>query len=238
MSLLTPIDIGWPPDYKIKKHRRAKSVKLRTSKQHGLEITIPYRFNQREIPDILEKHKTWIIAQLIESQQQLASANVLPEQIIFHANLQTWQIFYIPCNTRLKLLERPNKELALYGKQEIDNIKKLLTHWVRQQAHKFLLAQLESLSQQLQIPYQKIYVRNQQTRWGSCTSKATISLNYKLIFLPQHLVKHILIHELCHIRHLNHSARFWKLVAKYDVDWKKNAHEIKKADHYIPAWIA
>ena len=70
-----------------------------------------------------------------------------------------------------------------------------------------------------QFPYNKIYIKNQKTRWGSCSSKNNISLNYKILFLPPRLRDYIIVHELCHLKELNHGRKFWSLVEKTMPDY-------------------
>ncbi len=62
--------------------------------------------------------------------------------------------------------------------------------------------------------YGKVCIKNQKTRWGSCSSKRNLNFNYKIIFLPEHLVDYIIVHELCHLEEFNHGKRFWDLVAR------------------------
>jgi predicted metal-dependent hydrolase len=228
--------IPWPPAYKIKKHRLARSVKLRTSIKHGLEITTPFRFNIKNIPRILEENKDWIIKQLLSKTSSIDDA--LPTHITFLAMNETWTIHYMACNAKLELIEKPQKELTFVGK--IDNkslCKQRLLRWVKKQSAHYLSTQLLAISQQTQLNFSKLTLRDQQTRWGSCTSDKAISLNYKLIFLPQELATYVIIHELCHTQFLDHSERFWALVERFDPDWKTHRQRLRKAELFIPGWL-
>jgi hypothetical protein len=80
-------------------------------------------------------------------------------------------------------------------------------------------------------------VRRQKTRWGSCSSRGTISLNAKLLFLPPPLVDHLLLHELCHTRHMDHSPAYWTCVAGFEPDYRRLENEVTRGNRYVPAWF-
>jgi len=77
--------------------------------------------------------------------------------------------------------------------------------------------------------YSSITVRDQKTRWGSCSSRGTLSFNYRLIFAPPEVLDYVVVHELCHLTHMNHSKDFWNMVARIMPDYK--AHKQWLRDH-------
>lgn len=113
----------------------------------------------------------------------------------------------------------------------------LLTGWLKRRAREHLSERLRELAQRHGLAYQRISVRAQRTRWASCSGRGTISLNYKLLFLPPELVDHVLLHELAHTRHLNHSPRFWRLLARLDPDWRRHHEQLGHATQWLPAWV-
>lgn len=90
----------------------------------------------------------------------------------------------------------------------------------RVQARKLAEVRLAYFNEQYGFSYKKIFIRNQKTRWGSCSSKGNLNFNYKIALLPSHLADYVIVHELCHLGELNHSKRFWDLVARTMPDYK------------------
>jgi metallopeptidase YgjP-like protein len=90
-----------------------------------------------------------------------------------------------------------------------------LKGWLTHKAEDHLIPWLKRVSDETGLSYSGVSIRQQQTRWGSCSSRRLISLNARLLFLPPDLVTYVLVHELCHTKHLNHSLRFWRLVESY-----------------------
>ncbi len=150
---------------------------------------------------------------------------------------EIWKVDYIDSQMPLQLIFRPHQEIAVIGKIHlVADCKKLLIHWIKNLAKIRLLHLLDTISQRIHLPYHKLTIRDQKTRWGSCTHEKNISLSYKILFLPEPLATHILIHELCHTVHLNHSGRFWKLVQKFDPDWQAHRVQIRKVNAFVPDW--
>jgi predicted metal-dependent hydrolase len=241
MSEMDDSIVLWPPQYTLKKSARARHVKLKTSLRHGLEVVVPLRFNAKHIPDILEKHKSWIEKKLAEIQEQSKHdhPDIVPAEIHLDAIEQTWHVSYIKMkNKTVRYVMRPKQELVLLGDVEDKaKCKKALMLWLKEIAEKYLVDSLQEISLKTNLNYKTVTIRGQRSRWGSCSSSKAINLNYKLLFLSKTLVDHILIHELCHTKHLNHSANFWRLVAIHDPLWKQNTRAVRRADKEVPGWV-
>jgi predicted metal-dependent hydrolase len=162
----------------------------------------------------------------------------MPRKVRLTAMKKQWKITYIHSPGKLILIEHPHHELGIYGKKfpKLATLK-LITRWVRLKSHDYLIATLHKMNRKVKANYKKIIIRSHEAQWGSYSSNKTISLNYKLIFLPTALVKHVIYHELCHVRHPNHSERFWREVGKYDKNWKKNRKALDDAYDHIPEWV-
>ncbi len=78
------------------------------------------------------------------------------------------------------------------------------------------------------VTYGRISIRNQKTRWGSCSSLGNLNFNYRLFFMPDELMDYVIVHELCHRIHMNHSKQFWKEVEKYYPEYRKAQNILRK----------
>ena len=103
---------------------------------------------------------------------------------------------------------------------------------LRAQAKAYLPRRLKSLADQYQFTYQKLRLSSAGTRWGSCSSEGTISLNIWLMQLPFELIDYVILHELCHTRHMNHSASFWELLFEHCPNYKELRRRLKQHHPY------
>lgn len=100
--------------------------------------------------------------------------------------------------------------------------------------HAFLLSLLQELSELHQLPFKELQVRKMKTRWGSCRRDGKITLNSLLIYLPIHLIKHVILHELCHTKYMSHGPRFWGLLSKLDPLTMIHDKALRQVGHYLP----
>lgn len=84
------------------------------------------------------------------------------------------------------------------------------------------MERLQLYAPQMGVSYNRVTIRNQKGRWGSCSSKGNLNFNYRLHYLPQELMDYVVVHELAHRLEMNHSARFWNIVGKYDPKYREH----------------
>ncbi len=227
-----------PVAYTIRESHRAKRINLRISPQGKLEVVVPVGFDRAKVPEIVETHQVWIEKHRTKIQAQERLPATLPKDITFLANTETWTIEYTPANALSIRISQLPETVILWGNTSNEALcRKALRSWLTQRAEIVLGPWLRALSKDFDLPFNHVSVRGQKTRWGSCSSDKNISLNYKLLFLPPQIVRYVLIHELCHTIHMNHSKDFWKLVQKNDPLYKQWDHDLKNVNQYVPQWL-
>lgn len=225
---------AWPPPYQLRTHTRAKRVNFRVTPRDGLIVTVPKRFRLHHLPTLLAEHRHWIETQL--RRIDFTAHSILPTEITLPALSQTLPLHYKEEIGRLSLSTLPGGELLCKGPITPAGVMRLLHRWLKIQAERHLTPKVLALSESTGLTFSCVKFRDQQTRWGSCNTKGVINLNYKLLFLSADLAQHIILHELCHTQEMNHSVRFWRLLARFDANWQVNRRIIKTAMEWVPAW--
>lgn len=230
--------------YSIRESSRARHVNLRISVQRGLEIVVPRGFDRARIPRILEGRREWIRKSLAEISRQArsgggAARDALPERIEMPALGESWRVEYEPSPSARAVLRQAGPDtLRLSGAVASKDVcRALLLRWLRARAGKEFGAMLAGLARETGLSFGRLSIRCQSSRWGSCSMRCDISLNLKMLFLTPPQVRQILIHELCHTRHHNHSRAFWGLVSSLDSGDSAIRAEIRASWRTIPAWI-
>lgn len=180
--------------------------------------------------------------QIEACQRQLGSDySRLPERILLPAVGEEWQVAYRSGSTYrggAVVREQLNQWLLVTG--NIDDLmacREALLRWLRRRARRVLIPRLEEIACCHGLKHGRVSVRQQRTRWGSCSRRKTISVNAGLLFLPSDVVDYVLLHELCHTVELNHSDRFWALLASHDPCWRYHRKILRGARALMPAWF-
>lgn len=120
---------------------------------------------------------------------------------------------FIEANSAWVADQRARRRATAAARVAPSTIRPLVEHWYRRKAARELPARLLALAHRHDISVTRVSVRDQRSRWGACSSQGTITLNWRLIQVPDFVRDYVLLHELMHRRELNHSRRFWRLVA-------------------------
>lgn len=222
--------MSWSPPYSIRHSARARNISLRVSPENGLEIVVPKRMKSVNADAILRKHQDWILQQSAALQLHTLT-KIPPAQLSLKAIEEHWDISYLPptsTRNRIKALT-DERELIVYCDPE--NYKQCMTlihRWLKQKAEKHLAPWLQEISTETGLTFNKVFIRQQKTLWGSCSPEKNISLNSKLLLLNPEYTHLIMIHELCHTVHLNHSKYFWQKVASFIPDYKELNTNLRK----------
>ena len=113
----------------------------------------------------------------------------------------------------------------------------MLRQWLLRAARDRLGSRLAVLSASTGIAYSRLSIRRQRSRWGSCSARGTISLNACLLFQRPEVVDYLIVHELAHVKHMNHSARFWQAVERHCPGWRALDRELLQGWRQVPHWV-
>ncbi len=170
-------------DYKIKKSKRAKRVRIAVYCDASVVVTMPYRVSENVVEKFLREKADWLFKKI--------------------------SLF----------LKRGKSELVTLGRD--DYLRK------KEEARKIVQEIIEKHNKNNKFGLNRVSIRNQKTRWGSCSRKRNININYKIVYLPRIIAEYIVVHELCHLKEFNHSRRFWAHVEAILPNCKELRRELK-----------
>jgi predicted metal-dependent hydrolase len=245
-GLILRLEDGREIPYRIRVSPRARSVRLRLAAREGLTVVTPAGFPPERVEGLLFGKRTWIARhwQRLEQQNGLSGLAALPaalrpEGFELPAVGESWEIEYRQTAARTLSARsiRPGRLLVSGPVDDHTGCRAVLRRWLLRHAHHTLQPWLKQVSLETGLAFSGLRVRLQRSRWGSCTSRKTISLNAKLLFLPPELVRYVMLHELSHTRELNHSPRFWALLERWDPAARDRHAAFRHIGRGIPGWV-
>lgn len=215
---------GLPLNYSLRISARARRLRISVS-EAGVALILPAGFPLAEGEAFLHKNAAWVMEQLERRQKHIARNNraVLPKDVILYHGVPT----------RLEIFEDPGRKLR--GRvDEVDckfllnvpagSVKlapQLIERWLREKARQEIQTVVAAQARRMHAAPKSVSIRDQRTRWGSCSSRGTLSFNWRLVMAPPSVMEYVVIHELAHLSVPNHSSDFWKLVAAYYPAYKE-----------------
>ena len=206
-------------DYSVRRSKRAKRVLVKLRRDKGLEVVFPARGQYPDPDEVLRSIEDWVLRAL-DKQDRAPHARVKREYkhgeiLPFRGKPHRLRLEHWENETRFSV-ERvgDSLEMRCHKDSAVDHKRIAVVNWYRHQAKAYLPRRTRELADLHGFRYGQVRIKNQKTRWGSCSSKGNLNLNLRLMMTPDEAIDSVIIHELCHLRELNHSPAFWKLVAE------------------------
>ena len=215
----------------IKRTNRKKSIAIQV-KPNSVTLLAPHRSSLQDIYQVLEKKQRWIETQL----------NKLPS--LKSVNYQNGDIFLIQGESYTLRVKHENEAKVSKTDESIilslpkahDHVtyrKELLSKWYQSAAYQNMMPRFRHFQKLLNVCPNKITFGLRKSRWGSCSSKQNITINWLLVMSPQNIQDYVIVHELCHILEMNHSRRFWALVESILSDYQSSRIWLKEHGHTL-----
>jgi len=188
--------------------RPVKHARLRVREDTSVQLIVPNCFDQSLIDSLLQKKATWIARHQQFFRERVSERRTLaPNEIPLFG--EVFRFVPVPGLGHKVVVDETAKEIRT-GR---DLTRKADLHrWQRTFASSHLSARIMELSAAHSLPYKRLFIRSQRTKWGTCSTKGNISLNWRLVLAPKHVCDYVILHELMHTKVLNHSHRFWVLL--------------------------
>lgn len=207
-------------------YSKRKTVRIKISPTGDIMVTAPFKTPKKTIDQMIESKKTWLLKHLGHIEKKKALVEQKSNNLLYLGNLYPVHI--------VESFETKPVEIRSEGAfLEINDPAK---ENIKQALHKFHADQTEVLVRKCIAKHSKtvgktpnrVTIKNQKTRWGSCSSLQNLNFNWRLSMAPFEVLEYIVIHELCHLVHMNHSSEYWCLVEKLCPNYKVHRNWLKE----------
>jgi predicted metal-dependent hydrolase len=226
---------GWA----VRESRRARRLAVRVFHTGRVEVVVPRRTSRRAIAQFLDGHRLWIEAKLAHARRRAAAPEPFPPRAIELSGCdQSFRVHLAGGGGAVRARAIAPGILSLVGNASDPRlVQRALRAWLAERARAVLVPALTECAQRLGYGYRRVAIRRQRTRWGSCSTRGTISLNSCLLFQTLEVLRYLLVHELVHTRHMNHSRVFWREVARHCPQYQRLDAELLEGWRRVPSWV-
>ncbi len=213
---------------------RARRLTARVHVGGRVEIVVPEGVSAKAVRDFVQRFTPWIDRKVAAMQCDVPAQAVMPHTVEFAFSDEKFAVEWV---------RGPKRGVVQVGgclvvhAPDDGTARDLLRGWLKRAAGERLAPRLMRLAKDLNYSVARVAIRCQRTRWGSCSTRGTVSLNCSLVFLPSEVVRYLFIHELAHTKHMNHSASFWRLVERLEPDYRRLDRELLAGWRTVPAWV-
>ena len=205
-------------DYHTRTNPNTRRLTLRLDKTGMPVVTTPRFIPQWIISRFVNSHSDWITThqqQLRQNRQRFLSDSSVT---IFGKDYQL-NIKSALGASKVTIQERTVRIDIHQARTNETSAKILLEKFLKNTASHYLVPRIHGLAKLMKVDFKKITLRAQTTRWGSCSSAGGLNFNWKLVHFPPEIIDYVIVHELAHRKHLDHSAKFWQYVKRYDPEY-------------------
>ena len=219
MLLPLSLDLAGGIKIGVRTSKRARRLTL-VSGMNGIEAIVPPGYRTEELESFVYAKKDWIIRTSRHYSRLKERCGVLEPGTIYFLG-QKYRFHVVKDRQHSAVVSDAMKIITFHvtdkrmHRQEIQK-------WYKEQAGKIIAERLPALASRLNLKYNRVSIKNQKSRWGSCSKKGNLNFNLLLAAAPIEVIDYVIIHELMHLVELDHSPRFWQLVKDADPDYKKH----------------
>ncbi len=215
--------------YQLIHSSRAKRLSIKFSSAGELSVVLPRGVKASLAHSFMQKKLAWI-EKHIHNHIAKPAISARPNSLDLKMINEIWSVQYKEgADGSIKYSELSDYCLLIEGDISSDKlINKIIGLFLKNKASLLFMLKISELAKQYGFHYSGITIRGQKTRWGSCSSHKKLNINYKLLLMPEAVTRYVFIHELCHTIEMNHSAKFWQLVAQYDPEYRQHRQYLKE----------
>lgn len=224
------IDLGsGPVPYELRRSDRARWPRLEVHVRTGLRVVVPARMPEGDIAPFVRGRASWILRHL---RRAASWRERFPDRPLVHGGFVSFR----GAELRLDLGPGPTKVGRLGDSLIVTvptpaserSVRRALEAWMRGQALEIIPSRARQLAARHRVEVSRVVVRDQKTRWGSCSSNGTLSFNWRMVMAPSEVLDYLICHELAHRAEPNHSKRFWARVGNLDPRWREAEAWLKR----------
>jgi predicted metal-dependent hydrolase len=200
-----------------------------------VEVVLPRRFPLSEVAPFVEEKRAWIertLRRMQETEAELPAAHLADGgELPFLGRRLTLAVRVEPNRVRERVVRRGDTlQVALSPAAELRGA---VERWYRRRAREEVAPLLDAACARAGTTYSGLQIRGQRTRWASCSSAGAMSFNWRLLLAPPHILEYVIEHEVAHLEVLDHSARFWDLLASRCPDWRAHEDWLRRHGHAL-----
>lgn len=207
--------------YHIVRSLRARRLRI-TVKEGQVTVTLPKGVHMGEAERLLQQHSAWLLKHLDAPARRKKPVPTLPADVILLRGEATHiQVVEEPGRlTRLRVEEKGGRLVVRVPAGTREAPRRLVVPWLKAQARSCIEAAVRRQAVRMGVSYRSISIRDQRTRWGSCSSQGSLSFNWRLVMAQPAVLEYVVVHELAHRKQQNHSRAFWQVVVQYFPEYK------------------